>query len=142
MGWRVSNDILYTLFNVKGQGPAGGNGAYYGDNAFNYHYLKTHHMLQINLLQKPVIYVSAGLSTGFILKDHFQVRVAYVDGRTAKRQFQSKKSEFGLLGGLGFRVKKWNAEVRYENSTGVSNFPNETSQTTRILFLIKYRLRD
>ncbi len=140
--WSISNDIMYTSFNVKGEG-SGGNGVseYATQASFNYHYIKTHHLLQINLLKKHIVFLSVGLSTGFAIKRNYDIVLHYEGGGPSKRTFASRNFETGYLGGLGFRLGKWNAEARYEFSTGISNYSNVEEQTSRIHVLVKYRLK-
>ncbi len=143
--WRISNDIMYTSFDVKGEGAkttVNGPTEYVSKTSFNYHYLKTHHMLQVNLLKQRSLFLAAGFSTGFVLKDNYDVTI-YYRGSTnpTERPFSTRNLEFGYLGGLGFRFGKWSAEARYEITSGISDYLDLNATTTRIHFFIKYRVR-
>lgn len=141
--WTVSNDIMYTSFNVKGEAVGGGNGfpEYTSRAAFNFHYMKTHHLLQMNLLKKHIFFLSAGFSTGFALKDDYSITIQYENQIPSNWPFASRKFETGYLVGLGFRKNRWNAEARYEFSSGMSDYLELEEQTTRIHLLVKYRLK-
>ncbi len=143
--WTISNDIMYSSFDVTGEGSktsVNGPAEYVSKTSFNYHYLKTHHMLQVNLLKKHILFLAAGFSTGLVLKDNYDVTIYYRGSSTpSKRPFATRNLEIGYLGGIGFRSGKWSAEARYEISSGISDYLDLNETTTRIHFLLKYRVR-
>ena len=140
--WSISNDIMYTSFNVKGTGQGSEGTLNYTTKAsFNHHYIKTHHMLHMNLLKKSVLLIGAGFSTGFAISTDDEIIVEYEGFDTRTRPFESKNMEIGGVGGIGLRSGKWSGEARYEITTGISNYMNTTSGTHRIHLLLKYRLK-
>jgi hypothetical protein len=137
-GWRVSNDLLYTSFETKGQGDFEDFPDYTAYSWFRYGHLKTHHSLQISLLRHGRLYVAAGFSTGVAIKKDSDIVVLYETGTASRPQFQSRNFEFGYLAGLGFRAGKWNAEIRFEQTTGISNYLSEGSTLMRGNFFVRY----
>lgn len=137
-GWSVSNDLLYTSFEVKGQGDFDDFPDYTAYSLFNYSYIKTHHALEISLLDERKLYVAAGFSAGIAIQKDSDIVVAYETGTVTRQQFQSRNFEFGYLAGLGFRTGKLNVEIRFEQSTGISNYLSEGSTLMRGNFFVRY----
>ena len=137
-GWRVSNDLLYTSFETKAQGDFEDFPDYTAYSSFKYGYLKTHHALQISLLDQGKLYVAAGFSAAVAIQKESEVLLVYSTGTITDPEFKSRNYEFGYLAGVGFRGGRWNAEVRFEQTTGISNCLNEGSTVTRCYFFARY----
>lgn len=139
-GMRISNDLLYTSFETEGQGAFEDFPDYTAYSDFSYGHIKSLHELQISLLGQGKFYFAAGFSTGIAVKNNSSIAISYETGTTSILEFESRNFEFGYLGGLGFRTGNWNAEVRYERTTGISNYLNEGSTLSRGSFFIRYRV--
>jgi hypothetical protein len=142
-GWAISNDIMYTSFNIKGEGESGGNGipGYTSKPSFHFHYIKTHHLLQVNLLKKRIGFVSAGMSTGLAIAPDYEIVILYDNGGKTTRPFEPKKFEVGYLAGIGFRSGKWSTEARIEFTNGISGYVSVEAHAKRFHLLVKYRLK-
>ena len=110
--------------------------------AFKFQYIKTAHMLQMNLLRKRSLYLAAGLSTGFAFTHDSKTTIIYDGGGTAStRDFDARKFEFGYVGGLGFHASRWNVEARYEYSaSGILNIATLDSEVSRVFIFVKYKI--
>lgn len=139
-GWRISNDILYTSFKVKGQGDFEDFPDYTAYSLFAYRHVKSHHALQVSLLGQGKLYIAGGFSAGVAIRHESDIVIYYETGTVTPRQFESRNFEFGYLAGLGFRSGNWNTEVRFEQTTGISNYLSEGSIVTRGNFFIRYRV--
>ncbi len=137
-GWRVSNDLLFTSFETKAQGDFEDFPDYTAYSSFRYAYLKTHHTLQISLLNQGKLYVAAGFSAGVALQKDSDVLIVFSTGTKTSPEFKSRNYEFGYIGGLGLRAGRWNAELRFEQTTGISNYLNEGSTLMRGNFFVRY----
>jgi hypothetical protein len=139
-GWRISNDLLFTSFDVKGEGYFEDFPDFTAKSSFAYSHLKTLHALQVSLLGRGKVYIAGGFSTGFVIKKDTEIQISYETGTTGLRQFESRNFEFGYLAGLGFRAGNWNGEIRFEQTSGISNYLREGSTLMRGYFLIRFRI--
>ena len=141
-GWRISNDFFYSAFNFDDETPVQASPDYTAIAAFKFEYIKTAHMLQMNLLRKRSLYIAAGFSTGFAFTHNSQTTIIYNGGGTkSTRDFDASKFDFGYVGGLGFHASRWNVEARYEYSiSGISNIASVDSDLSRLFIFVKYRI--
>jgi hypothetical protein len=140
--WSISNDVMYTSFDVKGTGNGNEESLTYTTTAsFNFHYIKTHHMLHMNILKRGTLLMGAGFSTGFAIKTDDEIIVEFEGFDPRSRPFESTNTEVGGVGGIAFRSGRWSGEARYEYSSGISNYMSTSSRTQRVYFLLKYRLK-
>lgn len=142
-GSRVTNDFMYTSFNLSGEGDGGGNGTvpYHVSARLNYHYLKTHHAFQLALAREGRFFVSGGFSFGFVMANNSKVEVLYSTGSVLTPEYNSINIQAGLVGGMGVNLGRFSAEARYEWSTGVSNIQTLRDNLERGYVLVKYRLK-
>ena len=141
-GWRISNDFFYSAFNFDDETSVQAPQGYTAVAAFKFEYIKTAHMLQMNLLRKRSLYIAAGFSTGFAFTHNSQTTIIYDGGGTkSTRDFDASKFDFGYVGGLGFHASRWNVEARYEYSiSGISNISALDSDLSRVFLFVKYRI--
>jgi hypothetical protein len=141
-GWRISNDFFYSAFNFDDEVTVEAPPGYTAIAAFKFQYIKTAHMLQMNLLRKRSLYVAGGLSTGFAFTHNSTTTIIYNGGGTeSTRDFDARKFEFGYVGGFGFHASRWNVEARYEYSaSGISNIATLDSEVSRMFILVKYKI--
>lgn len=135
---KITNEIFYTSFDIEGSGTA------YNDftiqSRFSFQYLKAHTLLQFDLLRDGLLHFAAGVSEAVVLKDKEWIRVANPQGVEGNRFFVSKPFELGMVGGLGMKLGKVTADIRYEKSGGISDYWGLSGKTTRVYFFVKYRL--
>lgn len=142
-GSRVTNDFMYTSFDITGVGHGGGNGfvTYETNSHFNFHYIKTHHAFQWALLDQGRFYLSGGFSFGVAVKHEASVKVKYETGITDDRDFDVANAEMGVVVGAGSNFERFGVDVRYEWSNGISEYRGLNGPVQRGYVLLKYRLR-
>jgi len=140
-GWRITNDFFYSAINFTDEKFVESIPDYTASVSFKIDYLKTAHMLQVNLLKKRSLYAAAGFATGFALAQSSQTMITYTTGTKSVQDLDPKKFDFGYVGGLGFHASRWNLEARYEYSaTGLTNLVGQNSKVSRIFVFVKYRI--
>ena len=97
-GWRISNDFFYSAINFTDEKFVESIPDYTASVSFKTEYLKTAHMLQVNLLKNNSLYVAAGFATGFALAQSSQATITYETGTKSVRDLDPKKFDFGYLG--------------------------------------------
>jgi len=137
-GLVLSNDLFYNLLSVTGEYSKGGNGtvASTTKGTLEYLYLKTNHMIKLNLLKKSRLFMSGGPSLGMVLKKKFSVIDSYTTWLVSPRNFEPKGYEIGYIVGLGTSVFRMAVEARYEFSYGIVNY----SSTERFYLSVRYHL--
>jgi hypothetical protein len=137
-GLSLTNDLFYTLLSTDGTVTRGGGGTVESttDATFKIHYIKTNHIVRLNLLKKGRLYIGAGLSTGFVIKKEYSIVETYSTGLVTSPVFESKPLELGYVAGIGTNIGKLSIEGRFDSTDGITN----NSSTQRMLFLLRYRL--
>jgi len=98
-------------------------------NNFDFAYLKLNSLLGYKfLIGNSHLNLNLGLSFGYAIKANTE---AFND---------PKRTEVGLLFGLGYGVTKYNIDLRYEQGNGMSSFSNLSSNVDRISILFSYKL--
>lgn len=130
-GLRISNDLIFTFLDIRKTTPQ-------ANLSFNYTYLKTHSMLQLNILKSGSLYISGGFSVAVALNSTTTTQENLGFGYS-NRDFSKSTFELGYLGGIGGRFGRFNLETRYERSSGISNYLGSYSE--RFYLLLRYSLK-
>lgn len=137
-GLKITNDLFFTSFHIEGTGT--GTFSQETRASFDYHYLKVQNMIQFDLLRDGLLYVAAGASSGIMTKDNELVTIRYSSSVLTQRKFEPRRFEFGSVAGIGSTMGRFTADIRYERSTGFSDYATLAAKTRRLHFLLKYRI--
>jgi hypothetical protein len=135
----IANDIFYTSFRIEGKGLTS-----FGtkiENRFSYHYMKMHNLLQVALSPYGKVHLAIGPSTAIVIKSENYLHVVNSQGAESDREFESRGTEFGIVGALGWDLGKVMVELRYEKTTGISKYSTLDAKTSRFHLMIKYPLK-
>lgn len=145
--WSLSNELLYTSFNIEGQ---------YDDrldrNEFGIYnaYYKYSHIKMANLIRygisvnKVNFYLNAGISNGIVISE--ENRFERTEGsnrpglpREGPGVPDSRKHEQAYILGGGILYKKFLLDLRMEKGNGISYFVQLGTYTSRYYFMLGYR---
>ena len=95
-------------------------------------------------LGKLTLFANAGPSIGFgglgknqvYIERNFYGQMRYQDQKAINNY---EKTEFGLVGGVGLRLKRFTMESRYEYGTGFVNNETLSSSANRVYLLLGVR---
>jgi hypothetical protein len=143
-GMRISNDFMYTAFDIMGSGSGTINSTsqFTSNSRFNYQLLKWIPSFQVSLARQGALYVSLGVSIAAMLKSDTEVSITYggSGGTTTDKEFETRSVECGVIGGLGSHLGRFSFEARYELTTGISSFYRLNSQVRHVYGTLGYRL--
>jgi hypothetical protein len=142
-GSRITNDIMYTGFDISGTGHGGGNGtvAYNTTSRFKYQYVKTQHAFQYAVAPDGKLYVSGGITFGFVISEEHQLEIDYETGIKNNPTFRSGSFEYGVVGSVGSNFGRFAVDARYEWSSSLTYENSLTGNLGRVYVLAKYRLK-
>ena len=146
----IYNELLYTTFKMGDTYTKESqieNGYTKNNISLEYSYLKVNNMLRYrNLIgQNTSVFLNVGITNGFVQKDanHKVITkvltsppATYVEDGKA---LDDTKYEMGIMAGIGSSFKKTSFEIRYESSTGISDYGDLKSPVKRFYFLFGYR---
>lgn len=145
--WSVYNELAFSPYMVEDI-----HQVYLNENEYTnytttlgYSYLKLNTMFRFKYpLGKAFVFVNAGMSNGFALKETNQIleEKKYYSSETNRETevlYVTRLYEQGLIGGLGAKYDKYSFELRYERGNGMSAMLNLNSITNRFLFLFGYK---
>ncbi|MEI6900454.1 MAG: hypothetical protein WCL00_11300, partial [Bacteroidota bacterium] len=143
--WSFCNELIVTMSDF--------HGLYVYDNystpvsyttELGFTYLKINTMARFKYpIGKVFIFVNGGITNGVIISEKNYLRKDWLIGNRnytfeEKAIPDTKKYEFGLIGGLGLKFWKLNLDLRYEYGTGISLYHSLASLTNRVYCLLGY----
>lgn len=136
--WSINNELLYTSFDFQ-DSYTPSTSPFPIETELAYSYLKLNTMVRYRFLsQKVIVFMNAGISNGFALSEtNSRKGGGFGDDRAVK---ETRKYEQSLLAGIGALAKKFSIEFRIEKGNGMSNMTNLSSASTRLYFLLGYKL--
>ncbi|WP_276365984.1 hypothetical protein [Chryseolinea sp. H1M3-3] len=137
-GLMLINELVYSNLKTEGEYNKGGSGTVASTvkGSFEYHYLKTNHMIRYSVLRGGILFISGGVSTGVVLRKSFSVKEEYSTGLISSREFKPKNYEIGYIAGLGSHFGRFTIEARYSKSYAITDY----SATQRFDVLLKYQI--
>jgi hypothetical protein len=147
--WSINNELTYNPFSLKASNESE-LASFYTKTDFSLAiaYLKLNTMLRFArpLGNTAALFANAGISNGYALqlKTEKTVTTKFPSGDrvyTEEAFPGSRHYEQGLVAGIGGRVKKLSAELRYERSNGFTDAFSLNSSFTRYSLLLGCRLR-
>ena len=154
--WSISNEFLYSTYQIEGEYRFGDiNAEYYQltNMALGYSYAKINQLLRYRyplsgISGKLFVSAHAGISNGFVVnKEINSLKSTSVFGTTATEFPEStifdkeavRRYEQGLIGGLGITYNnRLSLEYRLERGNGTSVYRYATNYTTRHFVFVKY----
>lgn len=144
--WSVNNELFFTSYEVTGEYVESKSENFYSTtfSTVGYSYVKINTMVRFRYpLAKMVIFANAGISNGFALNEtNYKKTVLVVSSEETVREGvamdETKTYEQSFLFGVGGKLKKISAEIRYEGGNGMSAYNTLGSPTTRLYFLMGY----
>lgn len=145
--WAFCNDLLYSSFRTNGQYLDFKSEDHYTSHKTElaYSYVKLNNMLQYRMpIGKVRISLSGGFSFGFLMRQH-NLRTKDVYFFNTQRITDDHPLERppvidpGHLYGIGIQLGRWAAELRREQSHGVSSIIQLAAPVQRSFLIIKYR---
>ena len=136
-----NNELIFTI--LKASAEAERVVTYRYKWHLNYTYLNMNNMLRYQYkIGKMNLFANIGLTTGLVLKgSSYLEKDNVVTGKQTVSDIGfDKKLESGLLFGIGARFnEKYQMEIRYQKSTGMSSLPGLHAPIQRIFFMFSYR---
>jgi hypothetical protein len=145
--WSINNEFLMTSFKFKSHYEQYSSINYYTITDCNVKYtnLKINTMFRYTTpLKKLFAFIQLGVSNSLALlaiNDKDIKDVFYSVTKLTKEAAipASKAYEFGVLGSLGLRYKKWFTDIRYVWGNGISDNVNLVTSTNNFYLLFGYR---
>ncbi|WP_187696154.1 outer membrane beta-barrel protein, partial [Xanthovirga aplysinae] len=143
----IYNELLFSSYNVEGRYTNFVDQNYYDENytKIGYSYLKMNNMIRFKYpLKNSFIYLNAGMSNGFAIKETNYKKVesrfySTEEVREGKALEETNKYEQGYVFGIGSKIKRCSFELRYEVGSGMSIYEALGSFVHRSSFLLGYR---
>jgi len=149
--WSFNNELVYTAYKAertyyKGTQSASSYDYYY--TRLKYAYIKVNSMIRFKYpVGNAYIFINAGISNGYMLSgsDYLRhvIKPAWTDKETVteSKPFTNgvRKYEFGFLGGLGVRYRRYALEGRYESTGGMLDYIGLQATVSKTSLLLSYR---
>lgn len=145
--WSIYNELLFTSYKVTGSNIEEIREDYYNEHVSTIarSYLKLNNLIRYKYpLGENFIFINIGISNGFAISEsgdfvYQQVFFDQVRPLTSYALENTRSYEQGLIGGMGFQMKRFSIDLRYEKGNGISDVSNLKSSSKRIYFLVGYR---
>lgn len=145
--WSWSNEFLVTVFEYQGELYEEINENDYSTSYTNLDggFVKWQSLARYKVpLGKLTLFTNAGTSFGFgglgknqvLIERNFYGQMRYQDQKAINNY---EKMEFGMVGGVGIRLKRFTLESRYEYGTGFVNNETLSSSANRVYLLLGIR---
>lgn len=145
--WSIYNELLYNSYTAKGEYEVSSDYLITRtETTLEYSYIRLNNLLRFKYpVQNMFMFLNAGVSNGFAIKETNALRkesavYSKVSVMNTKAVDHSTKLEQGVLLGVGSQFKNYSFEARYEKGNGMSRTMGLKSSTTRLHFLLGYRL--
>jgi hypothetical protein len=143
----IYNELGYTSYSVNGFFNNTTSGTDYTNTytTIEYSYLKMSNLLRYKYpIGKLFAFINVGVSNGLVIggSNKQKVESKYYDTKSDVEYNalgEIRNYEQGILIGLGLKCKKYSFECRYENGSGITNYQEVKSRTSRCYFLLGYR---
>ena len=145
----ISNELIYTSYNVKGYYEDIKNESYYSkiSTELAFSYLKINTTIRFKYpIGKFNVFVYAGMSNGNVIHEkNYKKTVSQfystvsIDEGNALKPTSIRKYEQGLLLGLGIKYNKLSLETWHEKGSGMSKIAALSCVTSRYYVLLGYR---
>ncbi len=143
---QVQNEIVYTTSTYEGNYyDDQGNGRYVNyDTTIGVGAVKINNMFRYRLgVKEKGVFFGAGISNGFLFETKNELNkesflLAEPINTTEKALSEFSKHELGLLAGIGYQIKGFSLECRYEHGLGMSPFTGLASPVEKIYLQLGY----
>ncbi len=145
--WSICNEIAISSYKTTGRFNAYEDENHYKitNTTIGNSYLKINNMFRYKHPIKGIfINLNAGFSMGYVINESNYKReeskyYTIVRVEEGKALDEMRKYELGYILGLGFKLKKYSFEIRFEKGNGMSEYLNLKSITNRYFFLLGYK---
>jgi len=136
----IYNELIYSTYNFDVY--ANSNSYTIVETKMGYSFLKLNNMFRYKYpIANVFLYANAGISNALAFNEtNNRKEVSTLYGTETGRAIdETKKTEFGILIGLGAKYKQYSFEIRYEQGDGMSKYTGLASITNRYYFMFGYR---
>lgn len=141
--YSIYNELSYTSYSVEGKhtGEIRGTHSKFGNQAIGINSMFRYK----HPIGNQFIFVNAGINLSFVVNeinemDQTILSAPEIPKAIEEAHYDTRKSEQGLLFGVGVKHQDFALEVRYMIGNGMANYGSTTSITHRIFFLLSYEL--